>query len=481
MPAGAGVSVSVIRGKKDPSMGIIDGGLLCIDTRIFEESRPNSGATMLISASAMISGSWSGDRDTPIGGVSMGRTANCSPSNVPLSHIKLCSMKSRVSASSGPLSRAMTNPHVFNSKSYCMLDRVERPLLYFLRRHHIAKIALVIAAIFFTTGCEEPMSSANTTCPRPVEGPAGIQVASHLIRVMDVSVDGKCLLVASDHSSMIQIVDAASLSMQAQVDIKRAIGSLVKFDGIVGGGFIGREGDSILVSAAIRDTGASWIIRTYLLDVRKGQISRFIPSRCLPDGWDPVLNAWFEVKRVEHRSEGTVFECSFGNRYHIETDEFWEPEIPSPPNSWPMYTRTSKSGIYFSWWSSVTSNGNNVTFTIDDQTIDVSGVVRNVNTFSPVIGTDWIIAEIVPVRYSDINGEGWGPEIWLIDASSNATLMKRNLRVSYCKYGTLSCNPIADVNGNIYLSMHADRENTQLPYRIRIADPTHISLIPTLW
>ena len=296
--------------------------------------------------------------------------------------------------------------------------------------------------------------------------------------------DKSCLLVREKYSSQLVVVGVQSNERLYTLDVSDLLPNDGSFWTLVGCGFLGRSSDSVFVSCVAERNLDATASRNYVVNIRTGSISEIRPSRCLENGWDPVLKQWFYVNRIERLPGRTLLVGNYLFLYDYAGDVFLEELMRNPKNGLLMpYSRTWQSGYLVGLWTNFSPDHVSINLVVAGRTFDLSSLVSNAYLGSSIRGTDLVILEVTPKRYSSSRGTGWGPEMWVVDVGrlmregsvSNAIVIKRNLHEAYCSLATLGLNVYAFDLEHIYLSMHHDGEFVQTPFRISLSSPTERS------
>lgn len=351
-----------------------------------------------------------------------------------------------------------------------------------IQRIHRTFITLII--MLSVVACsDEPAGPGNPTCSDPRDGGiGGLRVASFAYMVVDMADDKSCLLVREKYSSQLVVVGVQSNERLYALDVS----DLLPNDGsrwtLVGCGFLGRSSDSVFVSCVAQRNRDATASRNYVVNIRTGSISEIRPSRCLENGWDPVLKRWFYVNHVERLPDRTLLVGNYSFLYDYAGDVFLEGEMPDPQDgSLIYYRRTCQSGYLVGIRAKVYAyDQRSIKLVVDGKTFDFSSFVFDADVESSIRGTDLVILQVIPKRYSSSSGKGWLSEMWVVDVGrlmregsvSNAIVVKRNLHEAYCSLATLGINAYAYDLDHIYITMHHDGEFVQTPFRISLNSPT---------
>lgn len=355
-------------------------------------------------------------------------------------------------------------------------------------RRCIAGIFNTLIIILSVAACSnESVGPVTPICPEPELRMAGsIRVASFAYMVVDMA-DDKASLLVRDYSRQLIVVGVQNNKRLYTLEVPDLLPSDESFWTLVGAGFLGHSSDSMFASCLVRRSNGDTASRNYVVNIRTGLISEIRPSRCLDNGWDPVLKQWFYVHSIERLPNRTLLVRNNGKPYDYATDTFLDEEV-SDPNGGTLYyyKRTWLSGylVGLSGWY-LGPGQESISLVVDGKSFEMSQLVSGMSVQSSIRGTDYVILQVMPNRYASSSGKGWGPEMWVVDVGrlmrdnsiSNAIVVKRNLHEAYCSLATLGLYAYAYDLDHVYISMHQDGEYVQTPFRISLSSPSFKSPI----
>ncbi|MBU3680149.1 MAG: hypothetical protein FGM32_11185 [Candidatus Kapabacteria bacterium] len=346
----------------------------------------------------------------------------------------------------------------------------------------------VLVIMMSVASCsKESAGPVTPTCPEPEPRMAGsIRVAGFAYMVVDMA-DDKTSLLVRDYSRQLIVVGVQNNERLYTLEVPDLLPSDETFWTLAGSGFLGHSSDSIFASCLVRRSNGDTASRNYVVNIRTGSVSEIRPSRCLENGWDPVLKSWFYVYSIERLPNRTLLVSTNDLRYDYANDTFLDEEISDPRGGHLyFYKRTWLSGYLVGrsgWFRG--PGQDSISLVVDGKSFEMSQLVSDMYVQSSIRGTDYVILDVIPNRYASSSGKGWGPELWVVDVGrllrdksiSNAIVVKRNLHEAYCSLATLGLYAYAYDLDHVYISMHQDGEYVQIPFRISLSSPTFKSPI----
>jgi hypothetical protein len=254
------------------------------------------------------------------------------------------------------------------------------------------------------------------------------------------------------------------------------------------GCFYGSSGDTLALSYFIITHDNDTITRAGFYSIRMGTLSEFMPSRCLPNGWDPVGKVYFYATGFDRVDGHERMILHYGNRYDLRDSTFREEEIDDPfDNVITSYSVTRRSMIACGITSRLNQMYDREHYLYTrTRAVELSGLFADVvYPTATVPETDYIVLSARPRDGVFADDRSWGMQVFIIDVAAiergssfrEAIVRRYNLLQLNCMIAQYGFQVLASNGREIYVSMHRVGDPMQLPYALSIESPVRIRTV----
>lgn len=254
------------------------------------------------------------------------------------------------------------------------------------------------------------------------------------------------------------------------------------------GCFYGSSGDTLALSCFIITRDNDTLTRVGFYSIRMGTLSEFMPSRCLPNGWDPVGKVYFYATGFDRVDGHERMILHYGDRYDLCDRAFQQREITDPFNNViSNYTVTHRGKLPCG-----VTHKNNAYYETElflytgVRIIQLSDILADVVPVTATIpGTDYIALSARPRDGVFADDRSWGMQVFIIDVAAidrgssfrEAIVRRYNLLQLNCMIAQYGFQVLASNGKEIYVSMHRVGDPMQLPYALSIESPVKIRTV----